>query len=280
MEIVASIRSATRSYRRRKRFVFSTILLLSFSVAATDIMFTLIHAVLLRPLPFSEPQRLAWLTSVRPDRDDAPFSLPDYRDLRNRGRTIEDLAAIARWSVILSGSGPAERLEGVRVSSNLFGILGIRAATGRVLIPADDEPDSRTLVISYSLWQTRFAANGNVVGYPITLDDKTYRIVGVLPQTFQLPVYKDAALFAPLAPEFHPWKDDRNSVSFLRLVARTKSGATVEQVEADMSGIARQLAQEFPDTNGRKVAVKVVPFQEQYTRNIRSSLSILCLTRN
>src|SRR5215813_14210795 len=106
---IENVRSALRSYRRRKYFMLATILLLSFALAATNVMFTLIDSVLVRPLPFNDPHRLEWITSVRPDRDDAPFSVPDYRDLRDRSnRSLEELAALGRWSVVVTDSGTAD----------------------------------------------------------------------------------------------------------------------------------------------------------------------------
>jgi predicted permease len=270
-----TLRSAIRSFRNRKMFALVTVLLLSLALAATNIMFTLIDAVLLRPLPFTESQRLAWLTSVRPDRDDGPFSMPDFRDLRDRNQTAE-LAAVSRWSAILSGSGPADRLQGVRATANLFQLLGVRPEAGRLLVPADDEEaDRRVVVITNALWRTRFGGDRGIVGQTVTLDNRAYEIVGVLPATFQLPVYADAGVFGPLAPEFHPSKATRNSVNFLSLIGRPKPGVTIEQMQADLSGVARQMASEFPETNGRKLAVKATPLQQRYTGNVRSSLLIL-----
>lgn len=273
-----TIRSAVRSFRRRKLFALTAVVILSFALAATNVMFTLVDSVLLRPLPFASPERLVWLGSVRPDRNDAPFSLPDYRDLRDRNQTVAQVGAVARWGAILSGSGPADRLQGVQLTSNIFQLLGVHAEAGRLLLPEDDEqPDNRIIVISDALWRTRFGGHQAVIGKTVILDDRTYTIVGVALPTFQFPVYSDAAVMAPLAPEFHPWKADRNSVNFLGLIARMKDGVTISQLQSDLTGIAWQIARQFPDTNSRKIGVRAIPLQERYTGNIKQVLVLLLL---
>src|SRR5262249_2680264 len=163
-QVLETLLSALRSFRNRKFFLATTVLLLSSALTVTNVMFTLVDAVLLRSLPYRNPERLVHLTSIRQDRDDGPFSLPDFRDIRDRTRSLEQIAAFTRWSATWSDSTPADRLTGVRTTSNLFQMLGVTAERGRLLEANDDsQADNRIVVITYALWKDRLADDPNPV---------------------------------------------------------------------------------------------------------------------
>jgi len=127
------IRRSLRTLMKRPAFLAVAFLTLALGVGANTALFSVVNAVLLRPLPFADADRTVWITALRPDRNDAPFSLPDFLDYRDHTNSLDSLSAIGNWSANVTGRGDAERLNGVRVSANLFETLGVNAAVGRTL---------------------------------------------------------------------------------------------------------------------------------------------------
>lgn len=269
------LRYVARMLRQSPAFTLSVVLTLALGIGASTAVFSVVNAVLLRQLPFEHAGRLVWITGVRPERSDAPFSLPDFVDYRENVRSLDSISAIANWSTNLTGHGDAERLQGLRVSANLFETLGVRAYIGRTLEPQDDRPGSpRVVVLGYALWERRFGSNAKIIGQPVTLNGDTYIVAGVLHREFQLPT-RDAELAVPLVPEADPWRLDRNSVNFLRLVGRTRTGTTREQAAAEMNTLARRLREQFPVPNARKMGVKLVALEERMVGEYRLALWVL-----
>jgi putative ABC transport system permease protein len=261
---------ATRTLFKRPAFTLSAVFVLSLGIGANTAVFLLVNSVLIRPLPFSNPENLVWVTSVRPDRDDGPFSLPDFVDCRDQNRTLQSLSALARWNVTLTGGIEAERIEAVRVTADLFETLGAKAETGRTLISVDDYPGAtRVAVLTYGFWQRRFGGSPDVVGQAIKLDGETYMVVGVLGKDFLFPGFHKAELAVPLSPQTHPWFAVRNSVNFLVMVGRLRTSSTREQAQAELDAVARRLQKDFPESNARKIGAKVAPLHEHFTQNVR-----------
>jgi predicted permease len=216
-----------------------------------------------------------WITGVRPDRSDAPFSLPDFLDYRDHTDSLDSLSAIGNWSANLTGRGNAERLNGVRVSANLFEALGVNAVVGRTLEPEDDRPEApRVAVMTYGLWQRRFGGDRGLVGQQLELNGASYTLVGILPPSFFFPI-PEAELAVPLVPDADPWRQNRNTVNFLTLVGRTRQGVPSERAEAEMTALARKLREQFPETNARKMGVKLTPMRDQITGGYRQALWVL-----
>jgi predicted permease len=273
--LIQDIRYSVRILLKSPGFSIAAILTLALTIGATVAMFTVVHAVLLRQLPFKDPDRLVWVWSRQTGRDKAPFNVPDFIDLRDRNGTLDGLAGIAAWSVNLLQGGDAERIQGVRVSANLFALLGVDAAMGRTLVPDDDRPGaSRVVVLTDGLWRRRFGGDRAVLGGTLTLDGAGYTVVGVLPPQFFFPV-RDAELAAPLAPDVHPLRSVRNSVSFLRAVARLKPTVSRSRAEEELTAVAKQLQREHPDANARKAGATVVPIAEEIVGSFRAALLAL-----
>src|SRR5215470_16527168 len=168
-------RFAIRLLLDKPGFALTVVLMLGLGIGASTAIFSLAYNVLLRQLPFHDPGRLVWVWSVRPDRDDAPFTLPEFMDYRDQNQSFETLAAFATWNPILSGSGDSERLQGMRISATTFQMLGIAAAVGRTLLPSDDDPKSdRVAVLGYAVWQRLFGGDASVVGTRVTLNGDGY----------------------------------------------------------------------------------------------------------
>lgn len=271
-EFLQDLRYAFRMLRRDPGFAVITVLVLAIGIGANTALFTVVNAVLLRQLPFREPDNLIRIWSSRPDMAKGPFSLPDFLDYREQNRSFERLSAFGNWNVNLTGQGDAERLAGLRVSADFFSLLGVDAAFGRTLLAEDDRPGApRVVVMTYGLWQRRFGADRNVVGRNILLNGESFTVVGVLPPQFFFPV-REVELACPLSPMTDPWRLNRESTSFLRLVGRLKPGVTEAQAQQDMSDVARRLMAQYPKSNARKGVVVVAPFADELVGGFRLAL--------
>jgi predicted permease len=274
-DVFQDLRYAARRLRRTPGFTLLALATLALGIGANAALFSVVDAVLLKPLPFSQPDRLYVIWSRHTSTDRYPFSLPEFCDFRDRNRSLEAVAGLAGWSGNLGGEETTERLPGLRVSGNLFEMLGVSAAVGRTLRPSDDDAGSeKVVVLSHGLWQRRFGSDPGIMGRPIILNSEAYTVVGVLPRDFLFPV-PDIDLAIPLATEQDPWRHDRESTNFLRILARAREGSSPAGVATDLEDIGRSLQQEFPGTYARKQGVLVTPFREELTRNFSWTLVML-----
>src|SRR4029079_17577499 len=153
-DMLHNIRFGFRSLRKNPAFAFVAIAILSLGIGATTAIFSVVNSVLLRPLPFKDPNQLVWIWSRRPDNNKAPFSLPDFLDHRDQNQTLDQIAAFGNIGVSLSGVERTDRLQAQRVSANLFQLLGVDAEHGRLMLPSDDEPGQRhVVVLTHECWQ-------------------------------------------------------------------------------------------------------------------------------
>ena len=165
------------------------VLTLGFGIGINTATFSIVNAVLIRPLAFDEPERLVALQErlTGAGLENAPFSPPDFADVQREQQSFEGIAAYVQRPAELSGSGAPVRIDVSKVSWNLFGVLGIRPLLGRSLTPEEDRPGVDVAVLSYGLWQTRFGGDRSIVGRAITLDRRPYTVVGVMPPGFDFP---------------------------------------------------------------------------------------------
>jgi len=273
--VCMDVRFAARLLRKSPAFTTFAILTLALGIGANTALFSVANAVLLRQLPYAHADRVFWITEVRPERSDAPFSMPDFLDYRDHTDSLDSLAAMGNWSTNVTGRGDAERLNGLRVSGNLFETLGVNAALGRTLEPEDDRPGAPPVVVmTYGLWQRRFGGDKSLVGQQFELNGRSYTLVGILPPNFFFPILQ-AELAVPLVPDADPWRQNRNTVNFLLLVGRTGEGVPSERAEAEMNALARKLREQFPEPNARKMGVKLTPLGDQITGGYRRALWVL-----
>src|SRR6185436_60785 len=163
------VRFGARSLFKSPGFALVTIITLALGIGANTAIFSVVHSVLLRELPFKRPSELVWITSNRTDRSDAPFTIPDFLDYRDQNQSLEQIAAFTPVGLSLSGMERTERLQGARVSANLFQMLGVNAARGRVLTTADDGPGNRhVVVVTHEGWQRRFGRDPELIGRTLT----------------------------------------------------------------------------------------------------------------
>jgi len=269
------LRRAARRLARTPGFTLLALATLALGIGANAALFSVVHAVLLKPLPFSRPDELFHVWSRHTSTDRYPFSLPEFCDYRDRNHTLVALAGAANWTGNLAGESTTERLPGLRVSGNFFELLGAAPALGRTLRAGDDAPGSEhVVVLSHGLWLRRFGGDRDVVGRAITLNGLSYTVVGVLARDFVFPVL-GTELAIPLAPELDPWRHNRESTNFLRLVARARPGAGRDAIVADLDAIGAQLQHEFPGTYARKKGVAVTPLRDELTRQVGRTLAML-----
>jgi putative ABC transport system permease protein len=245
--VVQDARYALRSFRRAPAFTLAALLTLALGIGATTAIFSVVHAVLLRPLPFPDAGAVVTLGTDRAAFDNVGYAT--IADLRDRTRTLAGLGAIRSWQPTLVVD-QAERLDGMRVSWNYFELLGVAPALGRTFTPADDHPDRyRVVVLSDALWRRRFGADPAVIGRALRMNDQQYEIVGVMPAGFDDVVsgaaYQPAELWAALGYDASlPYAC--RSCQHLRAIGRLRPGATAEQAGGDLTAIRAELMRQYP----------------------------------
>jgi putative ABC transport system permease protein len=273
--MLRNLRFGFRSLRKNPAFALVAITILTLGIGATTAIFSVVNSVLLRPLPFRDPDQLVWIWSRRPTNNKAPFSLPDFLDHRDQNQTLEQVAAFGNIGLSLSGIERTDQLQGQRVSANLFQLLGVEAAHGRLMLPADDEPAQRhVVVLTHESWQRRFGGDPKMVGKPLILNGESYEVIGIAPRDYALP-NPQAELAIPLAPDIDPLRNERGSVNFLRLVGRLKGNVTIRQAEADLAAIVTRQRQQFGDAYLKKTGVNLVPLHEEIVGASRTKLWVL-----
>jgi predicted permease len=272
--LMQDLRYSIRVFRKNPGFTAVSVLALALGIGANTAIFSMVNAILLRQLAFKAPEQLVWIWSTRTDRDKAFFSIPDFLDYQEQNKSLEQMAAFANWGANLTDGGDPERLTGVRVTANVFQMLGVEAAAGRCLLPEDGAPESpRAVVLSYGLWQRRFAGDRGIIGKTISLNGDSYTVVGALPPAFIFPG-AEADIAIPLVLGTDPRRSDRGA-NFLRVIARLKPGYTQQQTQAEMDTISRQLQQLYPTTNAKKTSPKVFALHGEVVGGYQAALMML-----
>ena len=268
------LRVSARSLLRRPAFTTGVVLALALGIGANIALWSLVDAVLLRPLPYRDADRLAWIWSTRTDRDRAFFALPDFLELRQETRTLDAALAVAIWGVNLTGGEVPERLTGVRISAEAFEVLGARAAAGRLLLAEDAEPSRpRVVVLGHRLWQERFGGRAGAVGETLILNAEPYTVVGVARRDFELPALATDVM-TPLIAETDPLRDDRGT-SFLRLLGRLAPGVALDDARAELAAITAAQRERYPNTNAKKTSPRLVPLRDEIAGTWRTTLPLL-----
>lgn len=272
--LLQDLRYALRSLSRNPGFTAAAVSILALGIGANTIVFSLVNAVLLRPLNFSDPDRLVWVWGTRVDRDKAFFSIPNFEDTRDQNQSMQELAAFANWGANLTGHSDARRLQGIRLTANAFDMLGTRAFAGRLLTPDDDRPESdRVVVLSYKLWQQQFGGSLAIIGDTLNLNGDLYIAIGVLPPDFAIP-NAEIDLATALKAKTDSHRGERGS-NFLRLFGRLKPGITVSQARSDIAEITDRLREQFPNENAKMTAPNVLLMLDEFVGAHRSRLELL-----
>ncbi len=259
--ILQDLRYAARRLIRDRRFTFAAVAALALGIGATSAVFTLVNAVLLRSLPFAEPDRIMWLGTRDPKGGEFGVSEPDFDDWRRATRTFSGIALMQMGAVNVSADQRApDQYDAVYISWNGFSLIGTQPVIGRGFAAEDDRPGAPAVVLlSYTVWQNRYGGDRSVVGRAISANAEPATIVGVMPPGMQFPFTTEVWLPASQRPTAQtPGREGRLLMAYGRLA----DGMTIEQARTEMTGIAAQLATQFPDSNKGITAV-VTPFAEQ-----------------
>ena len=271
---LADFRFAFRMLRKNPGFTAVAILTLALGIGANTAIFSVVNAVIIRPLPYDNPRNLVWMFCQRTDRARAPFSIPDFEDYQSQSRALQSAAAFNTWGANLTGKGVPKRIQGIKVSGNFLELLGVKPALGRNLGPADESPQGEpAVVITHGLWQDEFGADPAILGKTILLNEKSYRVIGVLPEGFFFP-QRDAEVATQLNLTSDPRRSDRGN-RFLRAIGRLRQGVAPQQAESELSAIAQRLREKFPETNDKNIAVHAFLISEELLGNLKLALTIL-----
>ncbi len=274
-EMMQDLRLGVRMLMKHPGFTVISVLTLAIGIGANITIFSVVNAVLLRPLPYPDAEQLVFLWTESPQRNikERSSAYANVADWRSQNQSFADIAVFDPTVVTLTGAAEPEPIGIVVASTNLFSVLGVAPLLGRTFT-ADDE-QQRVVVLSYGLWQRRFGASSDIIkngGQMVEIDGVRAQVIGVMPEHFQFP-NPDVQVWQPtLAGAAEKNRRDRG---FWRVIGRLKAGATLTQAQTEMNVIAERLAQSYPDSN-KDLGVNVVPFQLQLTgRNVRLALWIL-----
>ncbi len=261
--ILQDIRYAIRTLIKNPLFTVIAVLCLALSIGANTAIFSVVNGVLLSPLPFEDPDELVRIYTVRKkadgSRDQFSLSPQTYVELRDGGKSFEQLALLRDRTLSLTGAGDPERLEAVGATANLFQVLGIRPIRGRTINDDEDRPGGPNVaVIGYSLWQRQFAGNERIVGQTVTFDDISYTVLGIMPQDFSYPSRTEVWVPLGLDPLLMPDRQLHN----LSGIARLASGTDLASGQTEMDVITARLAQTDPETY-ESLGLFLLPLRER-----------------
>lgn len=273
MNVLANLRYTLRQVLKNPGFFAVAVAALGLGIGANTAIFSAVEAVLLKPLPYAQPDRLMMVWEDMSFIGFA-FNTPapgNYQEWRAQNQVFSDMAATRFAGASLTGDGVPEQLSGRKVTSNFFDVLGVQPMLGRPLTAEEDKASAKVAVISYGLWQRRFGGDTSIIGRGILLDGIKTTIVGVMPQSFFFR-QRNVDYWIPFSFTPEEWANRR--AHFLNVVARLKPGETHERALKDMERVAQNLQRQYPDTNA-KLGATVVPIQEDYAGDARSGLWVL-----
>ncbi|MES2522258.1 MAG: ABC transporter permease [Gemmatimonadota bacterium] len=271
--LLFDLRYALRGLRRTPAFTVVVLLTLALGIGANSAIFSVVNTVLLKPLPYKEPERLVTIYHDYPAiKLEAPISAPGFSSYRDRTRSFEHLAVGTGWAANLTGQGEPERLSATRVSQQFFPALGVAPLLGRGFLTTEEEPGSdKVVVLSHGLWMRLFAGSPAAVGKSIPLNGEPYLVVGVMPETFVDPWNRTSELWRPLA--FTPAQRESDN-EYLSVTARLKPGVSIEAAQADLTALALALrAEQGEDASDFGLLAK--PVTTELVGDIRSALFVL-----
>ncbi|HET7457335.1 MAG TPA: ABC transporter permease [Gemmatimonadaceae bacterium] len=267
--LLQDLRFAVRGLLRRPGFTAAVVATLALGIGANAAIFSVVNAVLLRPLPYADPDRLVMVWGRYPDFGRTGTSLPDFIDWRAGATTFQQMAALHDVVFNLTGDGEPEQVKGYRVTANFFPTLGVSPALGRAFRAEEERVggDDDVVILSHGLWQRRFGGRRDVVGRTVQLSGRPFTVIGVAPADFRF--RGDAALWAPMrADTTMPRRSE-----YLDVFGRLKPGVTVRQAQGEMNGVLRRLGEQYPETNSR-LTPEVISMKEDFVGKVRPALIV------
>jgi putative ABC transport system permease protein len=269
--LLQDLRYGSRMLLKQPVFTLIAVITLALGIGANTAIFSLVNAVILRPLPFAESERVVWTWGEFSGGNRASTSPPDFLDYRAQNRSFEELAAMSFNSFNLTGVGEPERIIGSSVTANFFQALGVKLVQGRAFLPGEEQSGpSQVAIISQRLWQQRFGGDPQIIGKTIALNGRNHAVVGVAPDATR--VLQEAEIWTPL--DFnHPEMKIRR-FHFLRAIGRLKPGMTLQQGQADIDAVAAGLEKLYPESN-KDWRLRLVPMREYLVGQTRRPLYVL-----
>ncbi|MBV9772848.1 MAG: ABC transporter permease [Gemmatimonadetes bacterium] len=273
--LLQDLRYGLRALLRSPGFAVVAILTMALGIGASTAIFGVVDAVLLRPLPFPEPERLVRIRGVGESGGEGNVSVPNFEDWRAMSRSFEEMGIGTQWPVNLTGDSP-ERVGGAVVSSGFFRTLGVRPALGRTFLPGEDRVGGpRVVVLAHDLWRRRFGGDPGVLGRTLQLDGEGFTVVGVMPADFHPPFQeRETALWKPIGFRMTAGSADERSSAYFQVVGRLRPGVTPEQAREEMRAVARRLEERYPQAD-RGLSARVQPLHEAVAGDLRPALLVL-----
>jgi putative ABC transport system permease protein len=268
------LRYGARMLLKKRGFTIVAVVTLGLGIGANTTMFSVVNGMLLRPLPFNDPERLEHLDekSSKAGMETLGFSFPDFTDWRARSRSFEEMALYAEDSFTLASGNAterAERIEGARVTASLFPLLGVKTAQGRHFLEEEDKPGGgSSVIIGYGLWRRRFGGDPGVIGRAVRIDGGSATIVGVMPAGFSFPI--KAEIWKPIAAAY----EKERGHHFAYGIGRLKPGVKIETADAEIQAISAAIASEYPQTNNGVEGV-VKPWRDALLEDVNELLWLL-----
>jgi putative ABC transport system permease protein len=275
--IAADVRYAFRTLRGNPGFAIVVLLTLALGIGANAAIFSVVNAVLLRPLPYRDADRLMviWGDLRRPGLNDIPASAGEYVDYRDRNRLLEQVAAYDTVGFNLTGGAEPERVDGAVVTTTFFSLLGASAQIGRTFIPAEDQPGrDRVVVLSHALWTRRFNANPSIVGQTIPVDGRPAQVVGVMPAAFEFPD-RTIEIWKPFLLDADALSDNNRGSHGYTALARLKAGVSRQQAQTDLNAVTATFKLDHPGNYRNGFGATLRPLQEEIVGDTGRPLLVL-----
>ena len=281
--ILQDIRFGLRTLVKTPAYTVVALIALALGTGANSAIFSVVNAVLLRPLPYAEPDRVAmvWGNNLNLGDNKFALSMPDYKDYRDQNGVFEQLACFAYDDLNLTSGEVPLHLQGTMVSANFFDTLGVKEATGRLFSPDDGRPGAeRVVVLSNGLWKRQFGGGQEILNQTVTLNGSSFTVIGVTPAEFQSPEKGDEAWIVMsldggdpvrIPSTASPEALQNRAVRFLKAIARLRPGVAIEKAQNEMMSLASQLEQQYPNTNAR-LHLNIVPITEEVVGDIKPAL--------
>jgi predicted permease len=274
-QLIQDIRYGIRMMFKNPGFTLAALITLALGIGANTAIFSLVNGLLLRPLPYGNPDRIVtvWQDYRQRSGRDLEWTSPDtFFDWRDQNHVFAGISVLDGWLPTILAGEP-EQLPGARVTYNIFSVLGVSPAIGRTFAAEEDKPNGRKVVIlSDGLWKRRFGGERNVIGKDVLINGEKYSVIGVMPPRFEFPMEPAAQLWTPMQV------DSTNSCGrdciTLRSIAKLKNGVTLAQAKSDMNLVAERMQKQYPEQY-RNAGITLVPLQEQLTEEIRPALLVL-----
>src|SRR5882762_3574075 len=275
-----------------KQPVFTAIVILTFAlgIGANTAVFSVLNAVLLRPLPFREPQNLVALgefdmrEKADPGTEISSISYLDYVDLRDQSKVFERVAVYTNQSVsTLTDGNQATHVQGESVSADLFPLLGVQPMLGRTFLPKEDEPGNHVVILSNDLWRRQFGGDRGIIGRSVTLDGKQFQVIGVMPPHFTYPLrftnppelWISMSILRQTPPDGSQPMTEQRDNDFFQCIARLKPSVSIQQAQANIDTVTANWRRQYPDSK-LHVGAKVISEMSSMVGSTRSALFMLC----